>query len=64
MDIESVTEIIKQFFEMGLTKLNMGEQLLYMGATYRFAEEVKPLVTKYAVKEPVKSTFLMKLGDE
>ena len=64
MNLDDATEIIKQFFTMDFAKLNMREQIIGMEAVRKFAEELRPIVMKYAIEKPIKSTFFMKLGDD
>lgn len=58
MSLDEMTEIMKLFSKIETSKLNIEEQLYYMQTVYEFAEKLKPLVTKYAMREQTKSTFL------
>ena len=64
MNTEEIIEILKFSNEIDVSKLSFMEQLYYMQTMCKFAEKLKPLAVKYAMKEHTKSTFLMRLGDD
>ena len=64
MKAEEVTEIFNFIAKIDTNKLDFMEQLYLMSAMYEFAEKMKPIAMKYAMREHTKSTFLMRLGDE
>lgn len=64
MKVEEVSEILQLLGEIDIGKLDFTEQLYYMQTMHELAEKLKPIVTKYAMREQTKSTFLMKLGND
>ena len=64
MGMEEVAEIFNFVAELDTSKLDFTEQLYLMTAMHEFAEKMKPIAMKYAMREHTKSTFLMRLGDE
>lgn len=64
MNTAEIIEILKLSSEIEISGLNFMDQLYYLQTMYEFAEKIKPIVAKYAMREHKKSTFLMKLGDD
>lgn len=64
MNTEETIEILKLSSEIEVSEIDFMDQLYYLQTMYEFAEKIKPIVAKYAMRKHKKSTFLMKLGDD
>lgn len=61
MTTQELIDIVNNVFKINFDKADMQDQILFMSALHKFAEQVKPLTVKYVDKLPEGSTFLFKL---
>lgn len=61
MTQREVFEIIDSISEINWNEAEFKDQILLSMSVTQFAEQVKPLIVKYADKLPEASTFLFKL---
>lgn len=61
MTCQEAIDVINSISEINLEEADCQDQLLLVMATAQFAEQIKPIVVKYANKLPESSTFLFKL---
>lgn len=61
MTCQEAIDVINSISEINLEEADCQDQLLIAMATAQFAEQIKPIVVKYANKLPENSTFLVKL---
>lgn len=61
MGTQEAIDIINTVFHMNIGQMDITDQAAFLVATGRYAEELKPLIAKYADKLPEKTTFLFKM---
>lgn len=61
MTQREVIEIINSISKINWNEVEFKDQILISMSMTQFAEQVRPLIVKYADKLPESSTFLLKL---
>lgn len=61
MTSQEVIQTINAVSALNPDDTDVQDQLKFFSATLQFAEQIKPLVVKYANKMPKDSNFLLKL---
>lgn len=61
MYMDEVEDIMQALSKLNISKMEIQDQLLYLLAGLKYAEILKPLVTKYANELPKDIKFLLKL---
>lgn len=61
MTPQEISEIMAAASKLDIEHMDMRDQIKYFSATCQFAEQIKPLVVKYADKLPKGINFLFRM---